>query len=495
MEALQMRRISLAILLGSFGLFSGCVVGPKYTPPTAKAPPSFRGQEGGEAKNASIADLPWWEVFQDQTLQVLVRTAIANNLDLRIAATRVEQARELAAQARSQYLPSAGYQVGVDGGKNESSGLPAPNGGNTQGTGLAGIQAVWDIDLWGKIRHMNEAALAEYVASEQGRRGVLLSLVSSVAQGYYELLELDLQLEIAHRTADSLKGSLKIFEERLEGGKASRLETARAQAALATTAAQIPDLERRIALKENEINLLLGNNPGPIHRDASLAAQSIPPEVPAGLPSTLLERRPDVLQAEQAVRAANAQIGIATAAFFPNIGLTAVFGRMSSPLANFTTGSSNIWGPGLNAIGPLFTGGLLRSKQRQAVAAWEEAKLHYQQTALGAFRDVSGALITRQQLEAIRAEQIQAVTSGREAVEISTQRYNAGKSSYYEVLAAQQELFPAENALAQTEFNRRLVIVQLYQALGGGWNLKTPEWAGTPAPGAPAPQSSPAPRN
>lgn len=489
-----MRRISLAIALGSFGLFSGCVVGPKYTPPSASAPPAFRGQEGGAPKNASIADLPWWEVFQDQTLQGLVRTSIANNLDLRIAATRVEQARELASQARSQYLPGAGYQVGVSGGTNESAGAAAPNGGNTQGTGLAGIQAVWDLDLWGKIRHMNEAALAEYVASEQGRRGVLLSLVSGVAQSYYELLELDLQLEIAHRTADSLKGSLTIFEQRLEGGTASRLESVRAEAALASTAAQIPDLERRIALKENEINLLLGNNPGPIQRDAKLAGQTIPPEVPAGLPSTLLERRPDMLQAEQAVRAANAQIGIATAAFFPSIGLTTLFGRMSSPLDDFRTGRNNIWSVAASATGPLYAGGSLRSKKRQAIAAWEEAKLRYEQTARGAFRDVSNALITRQQLEAIRTEQIQAVKSGREAVEISTQRYNAGKSSYYEVLTAQQELFPAENALAQTEFNRRLVIVQLYQALGGGWNLKTPEWSATPAPGAAPLQPSSAPK-
>ncbi len=484
-----MRNLSLVSVLTLF-MLAGCVVGPKYTPPAASAPPTFRGQEGA-AQNASIADLPWWEVFQDQTLQGLIRTAIARNLDLRIAATRVEQARELAAQARSQYLPGAGYQTAVSGGKNESAGAPAPNGGTTRGTGLAGIQAAWDLDLWGRIRHMNEAALAQYVSSEHGRRGVLLSLVSSVAQGYYELLELDLQLEIAHRTADSLKGSLNIFEERLEGGKASRLETVQAQAALSATAAQIPDLERLIALKENEINLLLGNNPGPIQRSAKLAAEALTPDVPAGLPSTLLQRRPDVLQAEQAVRAANAQIGIATASFFPSIGLTTLLGRMSSPLDDFRTGRNNIWGAAASATGPLYAGGSLMSQKRQAIAAWEEAKLRYEQTALGAFRDVSNALITRQQLEAMRTQQIQAVTSGREAVEISTQRYTAGKSSYYEVLTAQQQLFPAENALAQTEFNRRLVIVQLYQALGGGWNLKTPEWSGAPASGT-APSSAPA---
>ena len=487
-----MRRIYLALAFGSLALFSGCVVGPKYKPPTASTPPTFRGQQGDT--HASIADLPWWEVFQDQTLQGLIRTALANNHDLRIAATRVEQARELAAQARSQYYPSAGYQVGMGGGKNESVGGAAPNGGSTRGSGLAGIQAVWDLDLWGKIRHMNEAAVAEYVASDYGRRGVLLSLVSGVAQSYYELLELDLQLALASQTTDSLKGSLQIFQARLEGGTASRLEPVRAEAALATTAAQIPELERRIALKENEINLLLGNSPGAIQRDAKLAGQTLPPEVPAGLPSTLLERRPDVLQAEQAVRAANAQIGIATASYFPSIGLTTLLGRMSSPLDDFRSGRHNIWSLAASATGPLYAGGSLRSKKRQAVAAWEETKLRYEQVALGAFRDVSNALITRQQLEAIRTQQIQAVKSGREAVEVSTQRYNAGKSSYYEVLTTQQELFPAENALAQTEFNRRLVIVQLYQALGGGWNLKTPEWSGTTAPGAATTQPPAAPK-
>jgi multidrug efflux system outer membrane protein len=480
-----MRKLALVFALALLAL-AGCVVGPKYKPPTAAAPPAFRGQESS-AQNASVADLPWWEVFRDPALQGLVRTALANNLDLKVAATRVEQARELAYQARSQYRPGAGYQAGVSGGKNEAAGSAGPNGGDTRGTGLAGIQAVWDIDLWGRIRHMNEAALAQYVATEQGRRGVLLSLVSGVAQSYYELLELDLQLDIARRTSDSLQGSLKIFQERLEGGTASRLEAARAEAALASTAAQIPELERQIALKENEINLLLGATPGPVQRSAKLAGQEVPPDVPAGLPSALLERRPDLLAAEQAVRAANAEVGIATAAFFPNISLTGLLGRMSSPLEDFTKGANSVWSLAGSATGPLYAGGSLKSKKRQAIAAWEEAKLRYEQTALAAFRDVSNALITRQQLESIRTRQVQAVEAGRQAVEISTQRYTAGKSSYYEVLTAQQELFPAENALAMTELNRRLVIVQLYQALGGGWNLKTPaDWSGAPAAVAPA---------
>ncbi len=482
---MNMRSIPVAMALAAACLLGGCVVGPKYKAPTATAPPAFRGQEGA-AQAASIADLPWWEIFQDPTLQDLVKTAIGNNYDLRIAVRRVEQARELTVQAHAQYYPGAGYEGGVSGGKNEALGNPTYSNGKMAAALELGLGASWELDLWGRIRHMNEAALAQYLSTEQARRGVILSLVSGVAQAYYELLELDLRLEIARRTVETFRGSLKIFEQRLEGGTASRLETARAQAALASTAAEIPEIERQIALKENEIRILLGSNPGPVVRHARLLEQALPPEVPAGLPSALLERRPDVLQAEQAVRAANAQVGIAEAAFFPTLGLTTALGRISWPLENFLGGNTNVWSLAASTLGPLYAGGSLRSVKRQAVAAWEQARLQYEQTAVGAFRDVSNALITRQALEAIRVEQVRAVEAYKDAVAVSTQRYQAGKSSYFEVLEAEQELYPAENALALTELNRRIVIVQLYQALGGGWNLKTPEWSG-PQAAAPAP--------
>ncbi|MGD0579617.1 MAG: efflux transporter outer membrane subunit, partial [Bryobacteraceae bacterium] len=352
---------------------------------------------------------------------------------------------------------------------------------------ILGLGATWELDLWGRIRHMNESALAEYLASDYGRRGVVLSLVASVAQAYYELLTLDLRLDIARRTAETYRGSLKIFQERLDGGTASRLETTRAQGALATTAAQIPELERQVALKENEIQILLGSTPGPIDRNAKLLDQTLPPEVPPGLPSALLERRPDVLRAEQIVRAANAQIGIAQAAFFPTLGLTTVFGRMSSPLEAFLGGSTNFWSVAATTAGPLYAGGSLRSRKRQMVAAWEQARLEYEQTVMSAFRDVSNALITRQRTEEIRSELLRAVDSYTEAVTVSQERYLAGKSSYFEVLDAQQQLYPAQVALAQTELNRRVVIVQLYQALGGGWNLKSTDWSGPQAAGAATP--------
>ena len=485
-----MRNIVRGILAGSVCLLNGCLVGPRYQRPVVTPPAVMRGQAAAEA--GSLADLPWWEVFRNETLRGLVKTAIANNNDLRIAAKRVEQARLYKVQTHAQYMPGVGFQTGISGGQNESLGNPAGSSGARRGTIAVGLAASWEADVWGRIRRLNEYALANYLASEQGRRGVLLSLVSGVAQAYFELLELDLRLEIAQRSVKSFEGSLRIFQERLEGGTASRLEAARAEAALAVTAAAIPELERRIAIQENEIHLLLGSAPGPIPRQGALLEQRIPPEVPAGLPSELLERRPDVLRAELAVRAANAQIGIATAAFFPKIGLTTLLGRVSSPLADFTAGRTNVWGAAATMVGPIYEGRGLRAQKRQAVAAWEQARIEYEQTALAAFRDVSNALITREKLEAVRRRQMEAVKAYQTAVEVSLQRYLAGKSGYFEVLEAQQQLVPAENALAQTELDRWLVIVQLYQALGGGWKLNDAEWSGPPASSPPpAPNQNP----
>ena len=257
-----MRNRVRAIMACSACLLSGCLVGPRYQRPVVKAPASIRGQAAAEA--ASLADLPWWEVFQDETLRGLVKTALANNNDLRIAVKRVEQARQLTVQAHAEYMPNVGYEVGISGGKNESLGAPAPSSGVQRGSLAIGLAAAWEADVWGRIRRLNEAALANYLASDQGRRGVVLSLVSSVAQAYFELLELDLRLVIARRNVEAFEGSRRIFQQRLEGGTASRLETARAEGALATTAATIPELERRIAIQENEIQLLLGSAPGPV---------------------------------------------------------------------------------------------------------------------------------------------------------------------------------------------------------------------------------------
>jgi len=351
---------------------------------------------------------------------------------------------------------------------------------------LAGFGATWELDMWGRIHWAHEASLASFLATEQGRRGVMLSLVSSLAQAYFELLELDLRLDIARRNTANFEGSLHIFRERLEGGTASLLETARAEGAMTATAANIPDLERQIAIQENEIRLLTGADPGPVPHQGKLLEQAVLPDVPAGLPSLLLERRPDVIQAELAVRRANAQVGISSTAFFPQIGLTALLGRASSPLVAFTSGARSIWSTAASAAGPVYEGRSLRAQKREAIAHWEETRIEYERTALAAFRDVSNALFNRQKLEEVRSHQAAAVKAYQEAVEVATQRYTAGKSSYYEVLEAQQQLFPAENALAETELGRRLAVVQLYQALGGGWKLTDTEWV-TPAAVSPKP--------
>jgi outer membrane protein, multidrug efflux system len=407
-----------------------------------------------------------------------VQVALANNYDLQIAVTRIEQSRQLAAQARAQYFPFLNYGVTASDGKNEFAGAVVPNEGVTQGAFVGAASVAWEADLWGRIRRQNESARAQYFATEQARRAVMLSLVSDVAQAYFELLDLDLQLDIAKQTTESFSQTVSLFTHRLEGGVASKLDTSRAEGAQATAAASIPELERQIALKENQINVLLGGSPGPIPHSARLLDQVVPPDIPSGLPSALLVRRPDILEAEGQLRSANAQIGVATANFFPLIGLTALFGRTSAPLDSLSSGQATVWSVAGNLSGPIYQGGALRAQKRQAVASWEETKLQYAQTAQLAFQDVSNALVSRTKYEAIRAEQAQAVQAYQESVKVSLQRYVAGKASYFEVLEAQLELYPAQNALAFTELNRRTVVVLLYKALGGGWNLTDPEWVG-----------------
>jgi multidrug efflux system outer membrane protein len=399
----------------------------------------------------------------------LIQVALTNNYDLRITLTRVDQARAFQAQARSQLLPHVGYAGEANRGKNEYLGLPVPNGGQTMNSFLAGFGAVWEIDLWGRVRRMNEAARANFMATQQGRRAVMISLVSGVAEAYLQLLELDEQLAIAQRTRDSYERTLKLFSDQHVGGLASKLEVSRAELALRTVRATVPEIERQIALNENAINTLLGRNPGPVPRTSTLLAQQMPIEIPVGLPSSLLERRPDVRAAEQQVRVANAEVGVAIGDFFPRIGLTTFYGGTSTDLDKLLKSEANIWSAAATAAGPVFTGGRLTGRYRQTKAAWEEAKLRYQQTALTAFREVSDALISHRQFEEERAEQTQAVGAGREAVELATTRYKEGKASYYEVLEAQQQLFPAENTLSRIEVARRLAVVQLYKALGGGW--------------------------
>ena len=474
-----MRSLSAAASLCLI-LLSGCKVGPNYKRPSVNAPPAFRGASGA-TQQASLADLPWWEVFKDETLKELIKTSLANNYDLGAAIARVEQAREMAAIARSEYFPALNYTSATTYGHNQFTGSPASNLPGAQGFFLGVASATWEADLWGRIRRTNEAARAQYFATEAVRRGIMLTLASDVSQAYFELLGLRLQLDIARETTQSYTSTFNLFSDRLREGLGNALQTSRATADLASAAASVQDLERLIALKENQISVLAGKSPGRVETKIKLLDETIPPAVPAGLPSALLERRPDIVAAAERVRYANALIGVAKSAYFPRIGLTTFFGKLSTPLADLTSGNTNAWSVGVNASGPIFRGGALRAQRRQATAFWEETTAQYQQTALGAFRDVADALVSRERFDAAREELIRSVRASEDAVRLARTRYTEGLSNYNEVLEAQQRLYPAQLALAQTEINRRLVVVQLYKALGGGWNLTDAQWQ-TPPP-------------
>jgi multidrug efflux system outer membrane protein len=452
-------------------LLAGCAVGPDYKRPDTATPDAFRGQ--GTTIGGSVANLGWEDVALDPVLAELIRTALVNGYDTRIAAARVEQSRAIAAEVHGQLFPGVGYAANADRGKNALLGNAYTSGGGSTADGFDGyLGAAWEFDLWGRVRRLDEAARSQYLASEDARRGVELSLVSDVASAYYELLELDEELAVSRRETQSFGESLQLFNRQLEGGVSSRLDTASAEAAMAASEAQVPDIEMRIAAKENQICVLVGRNPGPVARGASLAEQPAPPLVPAGLPSELLERRPDVRQAEEEAHAANAGIGVVVGGFLPRIGLSAILGAVSSDLNSITSNKSGLWSVGAGATGPLFQGGGLVGQYDQAKSAWEEAKLSYQQTALSAFADVSDALVTRQKLAEKLRLQEHAVSAYEEAVKLSTQRYTAGRASYFEVLQSQQLLFPAEVTLAQTRRDEFISVVLLYKALGGGWSPK-----------------------
>lgn len=454
-------------LLLALVIFAGCAVGPNYRRPLLNSPPSFR--DDNTFTNGAAQVVEWWQVYQDETLQGLIREAFTNNYDLRIAAARVEESRAVAMQARSQFVPGVTYGGAVSRGRNELFGSTFPNGGLTESSAAATLNAFWEVDLWGRVRRLNESARAQFLASKEAQRGVELTLLSDTATAYFQLLELDDELDIAGHATNSFAESLRIFSQRVGGGTTSALESSRAQAALEDAAAALPDIRRQIAATENQLCFLLGRNPGAVGRTPATLQRETPPQIPPGLPSALLKRRPDIREGEQLLRSANAQVGESVAEFFPQIGLTALLGKASPELSAFTLGGANAWGIAAEGVGPLFQGGRLVGQYRQAKAAREETKLRYQQTVLNAFREVSDALIAREQLVEILEHQAREVNALEEAVKLSTERYIAGKASYYEVLEAQQQLFPAQLNLARTRRDELLAVVDLYKALGGGW--------------------------
>jgi multidrug efflux system outer membrane protein len=467
--AKRLYRIPAGVLVSFIALLvvAGCAVGPRYHQPTVGAPADFRFTNTHTTN--SLADLPWQDVFQDPKLQNLIRVALTNNYDIQAAVARVEQARYTVIATRSPLYPQVSYGGDVGRGLNSLYNAPISTGGATESSALAGLNAAWEIDLWGRIRQLTRAAQAQYLATDEARRGVTITLISDVATAYYQLLDLDQELQIQRDATNAYAGSYRIFNDRLINGVASKLETDRAAAAMDTAAALIPQLEIQIASTENQINILLGRNPSPIPRD-SLTNQAEPQmEIPVGLPSELLRRRPDVLASEQLLIAANANVGANLANFFPHIGLTTFLGKASPELSAFTAGSANFWNVGATLSGPLFQGGQLYAQYQGSKAQFQEASAAYQQSVLTAFREVSDALITRQKLAEVYIQDEKAVIALSSSVQLATERYLNGKSSYFEVLQAQQELYPSQTVLVQAQAGEWIAVVQLYKALGGGW--------------------------
>jgi multidrug efflux system outer membrane protein len=414
-----------------------------------------------------------------------VREALESNLDLLVAATRVEQARYLAAVTRSELFPQLGYEADAGRGKQAFLGSVAPaEDADPESSFLAVLSLAWEIDVWGRIRRSTEAARADLLATEAFRRGVVLSLISAVAQSYLSLRELDLELEIARRTEVSFRETRDLFERRFQGGVASKLDALRGEAALAQVASSIPDLERRIVAQENLLSVLLGRPPGEIPRGQALTEQWRPPEVPAGVPSLLLARRPDLVEAEQRLVAANARVGAAFAEFFPRIGLTAFAGGVSIELSDLLSSGSGTWSAAGAVAGPLLSFGRTYYGFEASKASAEEETLAYEAALLTALQEVSDALTGREKLALVRAEQERAVEALREALAIARVRYEGGLATYLEVLDAQQQLFPAENDLARTQRDEILTLVELYRVLGGGWSQEG-ELPSLPQPFAP----------
>jgi outer membrane protein, multidrug efflux system len=477
-----MKRFFALLLVCS--LCSGCLVGPNYKRPAAVVPDGYYTETSSNA--ASLADLPWWELFKDAQLQALIQEALKKNYDVRIAAGRIEQATQEAAIAHSLFYPQIGYGADIEGKRQ-----PPYRTGTYYGYSFP---VSWEIDFWGRLRRINEEQRALLMASEEGRRVVFLTLVSAVAHTYFELRGLDEQLAIARDTSQRFQSTFDLFNKKYEGGAASALDTSRAEAALANVNAVIPDLERQIVEKENEISLLLGRNPGPIPRGVTLTEQYDPEQVPAGLPSSLIERRPDVREAEQQMIAANAEIGVQRANYFPVIGLSADFGASSITLSQLV-GSGVTWMLGSVASGPIYTGGRLKAQVRNAVAAREVAELNWQKTLTQAFGEVSTALNAHEKLAQSLKQEARSVNAYRESVRLSTVRYDSGFASYFEVLDAELQLFPAETQRVQYELDQKVALVNLYLALGGGWNLSDADWQnGTPnsKPAVPSTSAPPA---
>jgi outer membrane protein, multidrug efflux system len=457
----------LACVLAS-GLTTGCTVGPNYQRPTVSVPAAYRDLRESpqlQAQTASYADLPWWQVFQDPQLQDLIRTALKQSYDLQLATERINAARAQLTVTRSALFPQVQGDADFLGGKE----------GNFQSRFhflTLAADAAFQLDLFGKLRRATEAARAQLLATQDARQTIVLTLVSDVASDYFALLQLDLQLQITYETIKTQEDSVKLTKFRVEHGVATKLEVLQAQQVLDTANAQIPDLQRQIAQEEDAISILLGNYPQAIRRGRPLVDQPLPPEVPPGLPSSLIERRPDIREAEHILVAANAEVGVAKAEFFPQLALTGsgggVFGR-STAFSSLMQSHLGVWSYGAQLSQPIFTGGALSGNLRLAESESQQALIAYRQTIQRAFGDVSDSLIGYQKLHEVRLRQEDTVADLQESVRLSNMRYSGGTTTYLEVLDGQRSLYTAELTLAQARGSEYQSLVQLYRALGGGW--------------------------
>lgn len=459
------------LLLCSSLLLTACAVGPDYSRPQINTEEKFRLSQ---TEGKSIANLSWWELLQDKKLQSLIDQALTENKDLKQAAASVEELQARLGITRMDFLPN----ITVDGtapidtlGGFSRKGFPTPY--NYYGQSVLN----WEIDIWGRIRRSNEAALADLLEREENRRAVVLTLVSSVAQSYFDLLQFDTQLNIARRALTSWEESVAISKAQLQEGLATQLDLDQFEAERARSAAQVADLERQITQKENELSVLVGRNPSPIERGYPLDQQTTPPEIPAGLPSELLQRRPDILQTEQALKAATARIGVAKAARFPKITLTGFFGFSSPALSSLLDSDSKFGAAGFGFAAPIFNAQSLGYEQRAAEAQAKQALAQYEQAILIAFKEVEDALAAiRSANNQYKAQQEQ-VAALNSALEIANLRYQGGITSYVDVLLAKRQLFDAETALTTARHLNLISIVQLYKALGGGWSAENAEAA------------------
>jgi len=456
------------VIISMAGLLAGCKVGPNYQRPVTQTPAAFRDlspNPQAEALAASYADLPWWQVFQDTQLQDLIRSALKQNYDLQLATERITAARAQLAITQSRLFPQ--IQAGGD-----FSGGKEPTFQSKFNFLVLAADAAWQLDFFGQLRRANEAARAQLLATQDARQSVILTLVSDVASDYFLLLQLDLQLAITHDTITTQQDSVALTKLRMDHGVATKLDVLQAQQTLDTANAQVPDLERQIGQVEDAISILIGDYPHGVRRGLLLGEEPLPPGIPPGLPSSLLERRPDIREAEQLLVAANAEVGVAKAQFFPQISLTGgaggSFGR-SSAFSNLMTTQLAIWSYGAQVSQPVFTGGALTGNLRLAKSEYKQALISYQQTIQRAFGDVSDALIGYEKLHQVRLRQEDTVADLRESVRLSILRYTGGTTNYLEVLDGQRALFAAELTLAQARGNEYQSLVQLYRALGGGW--------------------------